>query len=85
MDLLEHSLQTATRAYWAGGALHWLYSLLSNHVTPYVTRCAAEDVEFVVAALVHDIGELLVPISHGTSTLLLLSMPSALLLWCKLW
>ena len=54
-------------------------SSLSNHVTLHVTRCAAEDVEFVVAALLHDIGELLVPISHGTRTvMLLLPMPSAL-------
>src|SRR6056300_2108968 len=39
---LEHSLQSATRAYRAG-----------------------EDEEMVVAALVHDIGDMLAPLSHS--------------------
>ena len=87
MDLLELSLQTDRHPHIPGwrytGVVHRLHRVLSNHVTLHVTRCAAEDVEFVVAALLHDIGELLVPISHSASTLLLLPMPSVLFLWCK--
>ena len=42
VDVFEHSLQTAERAYAAG-----------------------EDEEIVVAALLHDIGEVDIPVAHG--------------------
>lgn len=42
VNRIEHSLQSATRAYRAG-----------------------EDMDYVVAALVHDIGDIVAPYSHG--------------------